>query len=229
MKFKRVDADTVRCLISEQELMENGLSVEDFLQNDGKTEDFLRRVITLAEENVGYKVRGGNITIQVSVLPDHVLALTFSEKMDAGILGMLENLKSAVERLSKDTAQEQANETEQSRETAGQQAQNAFLVGGGDSFQICFLSLDRAGEYCAAAVPDIPVESSLYKLEEENVYFLILKKGDMDKRQLCRMLGASLEFAAGIYAHTGAEAYIQEHGSCIVEKDAIGVLGELYG
>lgn len=78
-----------------------GLEVDDFLQNDGRTESFLRKIISMAEEEVGYKVQGGNITIQVAVLPEHTLALTFSEKPELGISNMLENLKSAVESLVK--------------------------------------------------------------------------------------------------------------------------------
>ena len=101
MRFKRIDVDTVRCIISEEELIENGLEVDDFLQNDGRTESFLRKIISMAEEEVGYKVQGGNITIQVAVLPEHTLALTFSEKPELGISNMLENLKSAVESLVK--------------------------------------------------------------------------------------------------------------------------------
>ena len=68
------------------------LPVDDFLQNDGRTESFLRKIISMAEEEVGYKVQGGNITIQVAVLPEHTLALTFSEKSELGISNMLENL-----------------------------------------------------------------------------------------------------------------------------------------
>ena len=45
VKFKRINVDTVRCLITEEELHENGLDVDDFLANDGKTEEFLRRLI----------------------------------------------------------------------------------------------------------------------------------------------------------------------------------------
>ena len=37
MKFKRIDTETVRCLISEEELSENGLVLDDFFNNKGKT------------------------------------------------------------------------------------------------------------------------------------------------------------------------------------------------
>lgn len=101
MKFKRIDVDTVRCIITEEELSENGLELEDFLQNDGKAEPFLRKIISMAEAEVGYKVQGGNVSIQVTVLPEHTLALTFSEKPLHGISDMLANLRAAVENLAK--------------------------------------------------------------------------------------------------------------------------------
>ena len=50
MRFKRIDVDTVRCIISEEELMENGLEVDDFLQNDGRTESFLRKIISMVSQ-----------------------------------------------------------------------------------------------------------------------------------------------------------------------------------
>ena len=59
MKFKRIDTETVRCLISEEELSENGLVLDDFFNNKGKTEEFVRRVIAMAEQEVDYRVQGG--------------------------------------------------------------------------------------------------------------------------------------------------------------------------
>lgn len=169
MRFKRIDVDTVRCIISEEELMENGLEVDDFLQNDGRTESFLRKIISMAEEEVGYKVQGGNITIQVAVLPEHTLALTFSEKPELGISNMLENLKSAVESLVKNapdieklkqTSKELANQNhtdegiaeiqpEQSDSKAEEssdkkQSTGGFTLKDRNFYQLCFASMERA-------------------------------------------------------------------------------------
>ena len=44
MRFKRISTDTVRCIITQDELRENGLEMDDFLSNNGKTEDFLRKM-----------------------------------------------------------------------------------------------------------------------------------------------------------------------------------------
>ncbi len=253
MKFKRINVDTVRCLISEEELTANGLEVDDFLTNDGKTDNFLRKMITRAEEEVGYKVQGGNISIQVSVLPEHIIALTFSEKPNGGIMNMLENLKSAVENLSKTGKEEtdgsqdsvlleeqksgdQPEETDGANKRTGgsipimdgaADTQNSLIRGSRLNYQLQFDSLDIFGDYCNAIKLEMPVENSLYKLKKEHSYFLLMKKEPMDDRQLCRLLGASLEFGSGIYSHDGIGSYILEHGECILPDHAIQTMQEI--
>ena len=100
MRFKRISTDTVRCIVTQDELKENGLEMDDFLSNNGRTEEFLRKMITLAEQEVGFKVQGGPLTIQVAVLPENKLALTFSEKQAGNLMEILEGLRSAMSNLS---------------------------------------------------------------------------------------------------------------------------------
>ena len=92
MKFKRIDTETVRCLISEEELSENGLVLDDFFNNKGKTEEFVRRVIAMAEQEVDYRVQGGPVSVQVAVLDNRMLALTLSEKQEQNIMEMIKNV-----------------------------------------------------------------------------------------------------------------------------------------
>lgn len=218
--------------------MERGLEVEDFLGNDGKTEEFLREILSQAAEEVGYRIKGGNISIQVSVLPDHVLALTFSESQDAGIAGMLEHLKSAVEHLSQNVKEEarKAGMNEQALNSGTRRKGASDLLSAGNQegvsangleYQLAFESLDAFGKYCEAVWLEVPVENSLYKLEQEDTYFLLMKRGIMTDKQLCRLLGASLEFASGIYSTGALEAFVREHGVALLEENAIQRMQEL--
>lgn len=285
MRFKRIDVDTVRCIISEEELMENGLEVDDFLQNDGRTESFLRKIISMAEEEVGYKVQGGNITIQVAVLPEHTLALTFSEKPELGISNMLENLKSAVESLVKNapdienlkqaakglanqdntdediadskeqkyaaagafseenSATDAAKETSDDGNVAGtqpeqsdsktedstekQQSTGGFALKDRNFYQLCFADMERVIRYAKGVRLELPMKSSLYYLTREDAYYLLFEKGELNDKQLCRLLSASLEFADDIYAHGPTRAYIMEHGKCILPEQALEHLQEI--
>lgn len=231
MKFKRINIDTVRCLISQDELTANGLEVENFLQNDSKAEAFLRKVISMAEEEVGYKVKGGNISIQVSVLPENVVALTFSEKQDKNMANILENLKSVVENLSKnvnaDENKEEAGETESPPHLRSAEWEDEIPGFSHTDCQIMFSSLDKIEQYCKSIFLELPVESSIYRLRRELSYFLLLKKEPMDDKQYCKLLSAALEFADSVYAHNAVRAYILEHGECIIEERAIQMMQEI--
>ena len=220
MKFKRIDVDTVRCLISEEELFENGLEVDDFLQNSEKTEDFLRKILARAAEEVGYRIQGGNISIQVAVLPDHVLALTFSEKPDHGIMNMLDHLKHAVDAISQNV-QERKEASEDVVPERNVQEERAMKMVGRPEYQLSFDSLEQVIQYCRNVLLELPVDSDLYKLEERNVYFLFIRKDQMTDKQICRLLGAALEFATGVYADRGLEAYVKEHGELLIGKNAM--------
>ena len=117
MRFKRISTDTVRCIITQDELKENGLDMDDFLSNNGRTEEFLRKMIAQAEQ-VGFKVQGGPLTIQVAVLPENKLALTFSEKQAGNLMELLEGLRSAMSNLSQ-AVHEKTKESE--NDSAGAQ------------------------------------------------------------------------------------------------------------
>jgi len=160
MRFKRINVDTVRCIVSETELIENGLQMDDFLQNDGKTEEFLRKIVSMAEEEVGFKVQGGPLSVQVAVLPEHLLALTFSERPDSNILNLLQNLKSAVDSLSgMGNKPEEVEQDTQDSDT---------LVEGCDKrlYILEFPNMDQIITYAKSIVLEEPVVSSVFRMQE---------------------------------------------------------------
>ena len=200
-------------------------------------------------------MKGGNISIQVSVLPEHRLALTFSEKPAEGILNMLESLKSAVEHLSKTTKEEtdegdllgpsaveeikhtddatkknppRDRNTNQNAEQAKDSNNHPSIVNSQKTdYQIKFDTMDKFVYYCNSILLEMPVDSSLYCLQRENVFYLLLKKEPMNDKQLCKILSASLEFSEAIYAHPATKAYIEEHGELIIADRAIQIIQEI--
>ncbi len=226
MKFKRINVDTVRCIVSETELNENGLQMDDFLQNDGKTEEFLRKIVSMAEEEVGFKVQGGPLSVQVAVLPEHLLALTFSERPDSNILNILQNLKSAVDSLSGlgRKAEEESGEgaKEPDRDT---------LVEGFDKrlYILGFKNMDQIIEYARSIVLEEPVVSSVYRLQEHGAssYYLLIERNGLCDKEICRVISASVEFMEDASANIHKAAYLAEHGTCVIKKDALEVLQKL--
>ena len=217
MKFKRIDVETVRCLVSEEELQENGLNMDDFLSNGEKTEGFLRKIVSMAQEEVGYKVPGGSLSVQASILPNRVLSLTFSEKQGQGIMDILKNLKNAVSKLS---------EAMQEAEKKAAEPDQAALAGIAkkNSYQIEFSKLDYLMRYASAVYLAVPVENIIYHLDRNDRYCLVIMKGRMSEDQICRILSASLDFCEAIYSDEALLAYLDEHGEKILERSALQIL-----
>ena len=225
MRFKRVSTDTVRCIVTQDELKENGLEMDDFLSNNGRTEEFLRKMIEQAEQEVGFKVQGGPLTIQVAVLPENKLALTFSERQAGNLMEFLEGLRSAMSNLSTAVNEKTKEKTKEKTDEAGPDNFRKEL------YLLEFADLKSLQAFCAGLSDDIEeqlqMNSELYLLEEENVYCLILRRGGMDEKQVCRIMSASIEFLDAVSAHEGQVAYIREHGKTVLKDHAISQMQRL--
>lgn len=218
MRFKRISTDTVRCIVTQDELEANGLAMDDFLSNDGRTEEFLRKMIALAEQETGFKVQGGPMTIQVAVLPENTLALTFSERQGGNLLELLEGLRSAMSNLS--DAVNEKKQQKSGQAPVPEEQKDAYLLE--------FSDINSLQAFCTSLAEGIEeqmqMDSMLYRLREEGIYCLIVQRGSMDEKGVCRIMAASLEFVAAVSDEKSQLAYIKEHGECIVQSGAITTL-----
>ena len=100
-----------------------------------------------------------------------------------------------------------------------------------DLYLLEFDDLKSLQAFCAGLAENIEeqmqMNSELYLLEDENVYCLILRRGKMDEKQICRIMSASIEFMDAVSAQEGQVAYIREHGKCILTDHAISQMQRL--
>ena len=92
MEFKRINKDTVTCIITEDDMFEQGIKLEDLFEKKKEAMDFLHEVMKKAEEEVDYKPTGSFMPMQITVLPDHSISLTLSENASASIGEIIRNL-----------------------------------------------------------------------------------------------------------------------------------------
>ena len=184
-------------------------------------------MLTQAEQEVGFRVQGGPLTIQVAALPENNLALTFSEKQaGSNFMELLEGLRSAMSNLS-DAVNEKTKDKQEGTQGTGQQAGEER-----DSYLLEFHGMEDLRAFCLnvaeEAEEELGMDSALYYLEEDGLYGLILQKGKMEKKQLCRVVSASMEFLEAASANEMQIAYIQEHGKCMLGNRAITQLQKLF-
>ena len=80
MKIERVDDKTVKCYISNAELQEYDLDYKDFITRSEKAREMVHDIMTQAVEEVGYTPPQYAFDLQIMVVPEQGLVLTFSEK-----------------------------------------------------------------------------------------------------------------------------------------------------
>jgi adapter protein MecA 1/2 len=92
MEFRRINKDTVTCIITEDDMFEQGIKLEDLFEKKKEAMEFLHDVMRKAEEEVDYKPTGTFMPMQITVLPDHSISLTLSENASASFGEILKNL-----------------------------------------------------------------------------------------------------------------------------------------
>ena len=101
MEFQRIGKNTVQCHMSVEEMQEYGFAIEDFFTDQEKSREFLEQLVERAEEEVGYEVESGMVSMQLMKMPDESLVITFSDRSEEGIQGMMEQLHNLTEMIGR--------------------------------------------------------------------------------------------------------------------------------
>ncbi|MGN0483561.1 MAG: adaptor protein MecA [Lachnospiraceae bacterium] len=231
MTFKRIDEETVCCIVTEDDMIDNGLQLEDFLENKDNVQEFLHSIVEQAEEEVGYEMKKGVVSMQVAMLPEHKLAITFSEKENIGIRDMIDQMKKAmsafeeepltggeiVRGLEKEIKKEKNMDTEFSLDDT----QERCAV-------VSFDTMETLLRVCRLFVADFvseKIESGCYRLGEK--YYLVLDHVKVKNALFLQLCGLVMEYGQREDSTEERIAYIKEHGICIVKKNAILRLAEI--
>lgn len=208
MKIERVDDKTLKCYLSNEELQEYEIDYKDFLLRSDKAREVVQDIIQQAAQEVGYQPPKFAFDLQIMMVPEQGMVLTFQEKdvsdfqNGALILEYLKELNRAIQK-----AREQMEEAKQEPPV-----QPDFAV-------FAFRSPGRVMEYAAALPGNLRVNSALYRMDD--VYYLYLQKGHASYERYSRACVQALEFAALFAAEEERLEYLREHGECLIAEGAI--------
>lgn len=222
MKIERVDDKTVKCFLSNKELEEYEIDYKDFVMRSEKAKELVQEIMETAVEEVGYKPPRFAFDLQIMMVPDEGLVLTFSEKdpldqLDSKdgehLVECLQEMKKILQR-NKEKLQEQAVQSV----PEGKGAQTPEVVR--PEFAIfAFRNISRVVEYARVLPANLRVKSALYKMNE--VYYLYLHKGTASYERYSRACIQAIEFGALFGAEQDKVIYLQEHGECLIAEKAL--------
>lgn len=220
MKYKKINEATVQCIITEEDMLEYGLTLSDIFERNEKGEGFLRDIIERAHDEVGYTISGESIAMQITPLRDKGLAVTFTNDSPAGFRDILQHLKEVLQgvsaELSRQEAEEKQNRLKAQQAEAFDESRRMFV----------FATLYQAMQYSASIPANISVKSHLYKAGE--AYYLVMEKNRLSYRMFNKISAQGVEFGNLIAVSEERLLYLQEHGECLIAGRAVSRLRRIY-
>ncbi len=277
MKFRRIDENTINCVISQEDLASHGLQIEDLFEKKKEAMEFLHVVVDEASREVDFHPQGAITSMQIAVLPDQSISLTLSEDTTNAFERLLTNLKDKlgitfpdnfieelrhlsdderVERLRDYAARLQGaaehvmeNPALLQKNASAEKGQNAQREGAKHSdadkrresvkngherpateCAVAFDSMRAAIDFSHQWTHRQSVPSSLYYMEKEHCYYLVLEKESDDSEDAKKYDAAALqagEFGMVYAVRPEFQAYLKEHGECLWKEKAIEKLAEI--
>jgi len=223
MKIERVDDKTVKCFLSNEELEEYQIDYKDFVLRNEKAKQVVHDIIAQAEEQVGYKPPKFAFDMQIMVLPDQGLLLTFSESDPVNLpnvhqlMEYLKEMKQALDKTREDLGiKEESGEKDHSKEK--QKAQNTPQEKPGKAI-FAFESLHQVMDYAAVLPENLRIKSSLYEMN--GVYYLFLEKGSAAYERYSRSCIQALEFGRLYGVDEAVLLPMCERGGCLIAERAV--------
>lgn len=241
MKIERVDDKTVKCYISNDELQEYDLDYKDFITRSEKAREMVHDIMTQAVVEVGYTPPQYAFDLQIMVVPEQGLVLTFSEKNPEDItegerlkeclqemkqvlqktkarMGLMDGHASAQPEVEKQSAGKEATGRKASEPQEDTRPQFSFFE---------FASLERIGQLAAVLPVHLRVLSKVYVMGDR--YYLYLHRGHAAYERYAKACVQALEFGRLYSAEEETVLFFQEHGDCLIEEKALRKLAKIYG
>lgn len=80
MRIERVDDKTIKCFLSNEELEQYEIDYKDFVMRSDKAREVVQDIISQAREEVGYQPPKYAFDLQIMMVPNQGMVLTFQEK-----------------------------------------------------------------------------------------------------------------------------------------------------
>ncbi|MCH5337862.1 MAG: adaptor protein MecA [Acetatifactor sp.] len=226
MKIERVDDKTVKCFLSNEELDEYDIDYKDFVLRSEKAKEVVQEIIVQAEEAVGYKPPRYSFDLQIMMLPDQGLVLTFSEREPENepliecLKEMKRVLQKAREKVGLSASQPTTDQAEAKPETQTQDVQQEPSPAPKPAFAIFAFSALRDVMNFAEVLPgNLRVDSALYEMED--AYYLCLGRGHASYERYSRACIQAMEFGSLYGAEEKLLLRLEEHGKCLIQAKAI--------
>lgn len=239
MEIKKLGENKIRCALSEEEIHGMGYDIDEIIGNTDITQKFMKAVVALVEEKTKISMENISPMVKAELLQDHSMAITFGGESEYNF----KSLADTVGQLMSQLAPEKLEQFHQMNDETKKIAMQDFLKQYGELLErdteskekeklfSFLLSLEFSTISDAVSLfkhvlsqEKLP-KSSLYKWKDK--YYVILDFVGFYKEELKTFAFSVVEFYDGEFGEEARSVFIKEHGTCIVENEAVQMLMQL--
>lgn len=254
MDFRKIDDNTVQCRMTEEEMNEYGLQIEDFFTDQEKSRDFLEQIVEMAEEEVGYEVESGMVSMQLMRMPDNSLTITFTDRGEDGLQSMLHQIQQLAgmidEAVNEDNndAQDQNGDlrkkeihspnTEVDKKKQKeyqkhmqeieklQREKEKRKLNSAKVYEFC--SFTDLEQFATDYQTNKNISSKVYRDKQAGKYYLLVKKGKLKMEEYQNLCNRLSDYGSLCSEQPFVEQYCKEHFECLIGKHAMKIMREYY-
>ncbi|MGN0316667.1 MAG: adaptor protein MecA [Lachnospira sp.] len=253
MEFKKIDEQKFQCLLYEEDLEENNISLDDFFKNDTeKIHNLLDVVMEEAHKVIDIEMEGAVLSLQLAPQANHSILLTISSGKD----DFTNMLKQAGERAAKALSGLKPQDNNKSNiikngdkdnklspippfeslknqiSKKGESSDNAAVIDKNTSGNLVkaeyavfrISTFEDFEEMCRHLSRTWGIKNSLYKDSKTDTLYFVLEKGRCAEEKYRGILNVLMEY--GDYdSYTGQRvAWIYEHCEPVIISGAINMV-----
>lgn len=231
MDIKRIGENKIRCALTEDEIHQLGFEVDEIIANSETTQQFMRAVIELVEEQEHIDMGNISPVVRAELLQNHSMAITFGADTETSFKDLLETMQNFMNQIEPDILDEirKAAQAEKQKEYAGtpkkvsrgrKKCETEPMV-----CALQFASFDDMIRMSRVCFPQKVPKSSLYRMRDK--YFLILDFTGFTKDEMRPFAFGTVEYDEAHYSDMGQIAHVTEQGACIMKSEALQMLMQL--
>lgn len=229
MEYKRIDENTIRCIVTEEDMESFGLNLDEFLSHSGRSDEFLQYIVSEARDELGYQDDKGIVSMRLEVLSDRRISLTFGSGDEKQVREqVLKYLKELAEsRIAQEIEKMLGVKHEEPAVTEKKQIrQEAPKKEIREPYRMyCFTSLRDVMSYCRAIGLKQPIKSHLYK--EKDNYYLIAERYRISDYHFNLLTAVAFDYGKVLVESEHLYDHLREHGELLLSGRVIGTLRKI--
>ena len=219
MKIEKVNDNQIRCTLSKKELAERQIKLSELAYGSEKARGLFRDMIEQANNEFGFEAEDIPLMIEAIPLSGENIILQITK------VEYPEELDTRFSKFSEVSEEEEETTGEGSILPEFQVEKADEVTDVTKMFEFKKLEqLERLANVLSAYYEG---ENDLYKHEGKNCFYLLVQKSMHTPEEFNKVCNVISEYAVHRKYTPAKEAFLKEHGKCLVKGTALQMLGEI--